>query len=101
MGPSEQTDGGGQSAWTRSFLTAAGELQELKRAAANRFVVEPARRILRPEGPRVSGRFLTVNGERFWVKGVTYGTFRPNADGEPFPERAQVREDLRGCARSA
>jgi glycosyltransferase involved in cell wall biosynthesis len=44
--------------------------------------------------PRTSGRFLIVSGQRFWVKGVTYGTFRPNAAGEPYPERAQVREDF-------
>src|SRR5689334_2081911 len=44
--------------------------------------------------PKVQGRFLEVNGERFWVKGVTYGTFRPNEDGEPFPSRAQVRDDF-------
>jgi glycosyltransferase involved in cell wall biosynthesis len=44
--------------------------------------------------PKVQGRFLEVNGERFWVKGVTYGTFRPNEDGEPFPTRSQVREDF-------
>ncbi|HVU99740.1 MAG TPA: glycosyltransferase, partial [Verrucomicrobiae bacterium] len=28
------------------------------------------------------------------VKGVTYGTFRPNEDGEPFPPRARVEEDF-------
>ena len=33
-------------------------------------------------------------GRRFWIKGVTYGTFRANADGEPFPSRAQVRDDF-------
>jgi O-antigen biosynthesis protein len=48
----------------------------------------------RVEWPGVNGRFLTVGGERFWVKGVTYGTFRPNADGEPFPTRSQVRQDF-------
>lgn len=44
--------------------------------------------------PRVNGRFLSVNGSRFRVKGVTYGTFRPNADGEPYPGRAVVRDDF-------
>jgi O-antigen biosynthesis protein len=44
--------------------------------------------------PRVHGRFLHVDGKRFWVKGVTYGTFRPNEEGEPFPSRAQAREDF-------
>lgn len=44
--------------------------------------------------PAVNGRFLSVEGKRFWVKGVTYGTFRPNAKGEPFPPRERVREDF-------
>ena len=48
----------------------------------------------RENRPSVHGRFLTVNGRRFWIKGVTYGTFRPNADGEPFPSRAQVQQDF-------
>src|SRR5687767_5949832 len=44
--------------------------------------------------PEVRGRFLHVNGHRFWVKGVTYGTFKPNEQVEPFPSRAQAREDF-------
>jgi O-antigen biosynthesis protein len=48
----------------------------------------------RARHPSVHGRFLNVNGRRFWIKGVTYGTFRPNADGEPFPTRAQVQQDF-------
>jgi hypothetical protein len=44
--------------------------------------------------PTVQGRFLNVGGRRFWIKGVTYGTFRPNRAGEPFPERGQVLEDF-------
>ncbi|HEX7862774.1 MAG TPA: glycosyltransferase [Verrucomicrobiae bacterium] len=63
--------------------------------------IESAREI-RPEPrdasgknhPTVRGRFLYVGGRRFWVKAVTYGTFRPNADGEPFPTRAQVQQDF-------
>jgi glycosyltransferase involved in cell wall biosynthesis len=44
--------------------------------------------------PRVNGRFLDVQGQRFRVKGVTYGTFRPNEHGEPYPSRRTVREDF-------
>ena len=58
----------------------------------NSFVRRPSDPI--QNRPAVQGRFLTVNGERFWLKGVTYGTFRPNEEGEPFPSRAQAREDL-------
>ena len=31
------------------------------------------------------GKFLRVGDERFLVKGVTYGTFAPDADGYQFP----------------
>jgi cellulose synthase/poly-beta-1,6-N-acetylglucosamine synthase-like glycosyltransferase len=43
---------------------------------------------------RVDGKFLTVDGKRFWVKGVTYGTFTPNSHGEPYPEIAKLKDDF-------
>ena len=49
---------------------------------------------IRAQRPVVRGRFLSVAGRRFWIKGVTYGTFRANEDGEPFPSRLQAREDF-------
>lgn len=44
--------------------------------------------------PSTEGKFLRAGGERFWVKGVTYGSFSPNDEGEPFPPFAQVRDDF-------
>ncbi len=41
------------------------------------------------------GKFLRAGGERFLVKGVTYGTFAPDANGAQFPAPAQVAEDFR------
>jgi O-antigen biosynthesis protein len=32
--------------------------------------------------PRVGGRFLYVGDEKLWVRGVTYGTFRPRFAGD-------------------
>ncbi len=49
---------------------------------------------LRRQRPMVDGKFLKVNGRRFWIKGVTYGTFAPNSVGEPYPEIDQVRADF-------
>ncbi len=43
---------------------------------------------------RVDGKFLTLDGARFTVRGVTYGTFAPRADGALFPEIDQIRSDL-------
>src|SRR5206468_6327773 len=42
----------------------------------------------------VRGKFFSVGEHKFWVKGVTYGTFRENAAGEPFPEQKQVALDF-------
>src|SRR5437868_5663860 len=44
--------------------------------------------------PRVEGKFLAIDGRRFWAKGVTYGSFRPNDEGEPFPPYAQLIDDF-------
>src|SRR5260221_3074827 len=40
------------------------------------------------------GKFLRVGRSRFWIRGVTYGTFRPNDPGEPYPPYALLRADL-------
>jgi GT2 family glycosyltransferase/DNA-binding beta-propeller fold protein YncE len=44
------------------------------------------------------GKFLLAGGERFLVKGVTYGTFAPDAHGYQFPPPAQVAKDFRDMA---
>ena len=31
--------------------------------------------------PRVGGKFLFAGEQKLWVRGVTYGTFRPRAGG--------------------
>jgi O-antigen biosynthesis protein len=49
---------------------------------------------------RVAGKFLFVGDSKFWVKGVTYGTFAPGEDGRHFPGRAQVEQDFSAMAAS-
>src|SRR5205823_14417864 len=44
--------------------------------------------------PRVEGKFLFVADEKFYVRGVTYGTFRPNEQGEEFPALKIVNRDF-------
>ena len=44
-------------------------------------------------GPRVDGKFLRVEGERFYVRGVTYGTFAETELGL-FPGLKRVEEDF-------
>ena len=48
--------------------------------------------------PKVAGKFLQLAGAKFWVRGVTYGTFRPNSEGMLFPERDLVARDLAAMA---
>jgi O-antigen biosynthesis protein len=48
--------------------------------------------------PRVAGKFLYRVGEKFWVKGVTYGTFRPDATGDGYHDRRRVERDFADIA---
>ncbi|TLU83491.1 MAG: glycosyltransferase [Chlorobium sp.] len=48
----------------------------------------------RNERPRVHGKFIYVGDSQFWIKGVTYGTFRPDKNGMQFPEAEKVRQDF-------
>jgi O-antigen biosynthesis protein len=41
-----------------------------------------------------SGKFVEVDGRRFLIKGVAYGTFEPDADGSQFPPLQQVARDF-------
>lgn len=44
--------------------------------------------------PRVEGKFLVIDNEKFYVRGVTYGTFRPNENGYNFPLSDIVEKDF-------
>jgi GT2 family glycosyltransferase len=50
----------------------------------------------RPPGPRpcARGKFLFAGGEKLYVRGVTYGTFRPDANGHEFPAPDVVERDF-------
>jgi glycosyltransferase involved in cell wall biosynthesis len=43
---------------------------------------------------RRDGKFFRLGSEKFYVKGVTYGPFAPNRNGEELPEVEQVRRDF-------
>jgi beta-galactosidase/beta-glucuronidase len=40
------------------------------------------------------GKFFFVDGEKFFIKGVTYGPFAPASHGAPFPERERIELDF-------
>ena len=44
--------------------------------------------------PRIDGKFLHVDGRRFRVKGVAYGTFAPDAAGDHFPALSRMAGDF-------
>src|SRR5258708_20607430 len=48
--------------------------------------------------PRAHGKFLFVGDEKFWIRGVTYGTFKPDAAGMQFPAQGVVERDFRAIA---
>ncbi|MBI3462388.1 MAG: glycosyl transferase, partial [Planctomycetes bacterium] len=51
------------------------------------------------ERVRVDGKFLRLGAQKLWVKGVTYGPFRPNSLGDPLPEPTQVDRDFQQLGR--
>ncbi len=44
--------------------------------------------------PMVRGKFLYVGDKKLWVRGVTYGTFRPAANGIEYPSPDVVEQDF-------
>jgi GT2 family glycosyltransferase len=44
--------------------------------------------------PIVAGKFLSLGGEKLYLRGVTYGTFRPNGQGINYPDPAVVELDF-------
>jgi len=42
----------------------------------------------------VDGKFFRLGEKKFFVKGVAYGPFAPNAQGHPFPMAEQAARDL-------
>ena len=50
------------------------------------------------ERPHARGKFLSAGGERLYVKGVTYGTFRAGPEGDEFPTPDVVDRDFRRMA---
>src|SRR5438034_3859101 len=44
--------------------------------------------------PSVRGKFIWVGEEKFYVRGVTYGPFRPALDGSAYPDPKTVERDF-------
>lgn len=48
--------------------------------------------------PIANGKFLDIDGRRFLVKGVAYGTFAPDAQGVQFPPGVRIHDDFAAMA---
>ncbi len=42
--------------------------------------------------PHVGGKFLFIGNEKFWVRGVTYGAFRPGPNGQEYHDPMVLEE---------
>jgi len=47
-----------------------------------------------PPRPRVAGKFIFIGDEKFYVRGVTYGPFKPEADGSEYHDQQTVERDF-------
>src|SRR6476620_9118610 len=47
-----------------------------------------------PVRPYVGGKFIYLGLDKFYIKGVTYGTFRPDENGEQFPPVETIEKDF-------
>src|SRR5687767_378380 len=45
--------------------------------------------------PAAQGKFVVVDDAKLYIRGVTYGTFRPDAQGFQFPSPDIVDRDFR------
>src|SRR2546428_7825410 len=50
--------------------------------------------------PRVSGKFLYIGKKKLWVRGVTYGAFRPDVHGNEYHNLATIERDFAQMAAS-
>ncbi|MBD1918057.1 glycosyltransferase [Phormidium sp. FACHB-322] len=60
-------------------------------AGSDRLILEPKSPIPRLA---VKGKFLFCDGQKLYIKGITYGTFCPNSQQEQFPEPEIVAHDF-------
>ncbi len=44
--------------------------------------------------PEVRGKFIFLGDQKLWIRGVTYGTFRPGEDGTQFPNPETAERDF-------
>src|SRR5438105_12489638 len=48
--------------------------------------------------PLARGKFIWVGDEKLYIRGVTYGTFRPDATGNQYHDLDRIDSDFAGMA---
>lgn len=51
-------------------------------------------RIVNDFRPRVQGKFFSVGDEKLYIRGVSYGGFRPDEEGYEFPDPEVIERDF-------
>jgi GT2 family glycosyltransferase len=73
----------------------------LERISPEELAAAPGPRVLRDlVRPTVRGKFLFLGDEKFYVRGVTYGAFRPDAARNEYTDLAQIDRDFAQMAAS-
>ncbi|MFC1579217.1 glycoside hydrolase family 2 TIM barrel-domain containing protein [Pseudomonadota bacterium] len=44
--------------------------------------------------PHIAGKFIFVGDEKFWIKGVSYGAFRPDEQGVEYQDKEKIERDF-------
>lgn len=96
--------GNGHDKWAYLKLPVDGEQFEKLSVAkpghgtgVAQFFLHPPKAIPVEDGvrPKVHGKFIFVGEEKFYIRGVTYGPFRPNEEGCEYHDRQTVEQDFR------
>jgi len=83
----------------RRFLPTPSASTAPRHGAARSAAITPAVERANGRGrPEVCGKFFHADGQKLYLRGVTYGPFHPDADGVPY-DRVRTGEDLRRLAR--
>ncbi|HEY6365869.1 MAG TPA: hypothetical protein VI585_13875, partial [Candidatus Binatia bacterium] len=76
-----------------SFFFIDEERSFLKRSF-NGTVSASCDRFLKVQRPRVGGKFLFIGNDKFWIRGVTYGAFRPSPSGQEYHDSNVLDRDF-------
>jgi O-antigen biosynthesis protein len=66
----------------------------LLKGSTNGTVSASCHGVLEVQRPHVGGKFLFVGNDKFWIRGVTYGAFRPGPNGREYHDINVLERDF-------